>query len=137
MNGHLCARDGLRTDLRSDGLSLLCRWRLVVASALGPTDYVLSLGGRRTKNVGGVLQRAVAHVLATHMDALGRCYPSMETIGIETGCSERGARYAVRALQGRVVARSGDRGKPARQPPVLELVLSDVPAARTGGTRGD
>jgi hypothetical protein len=88
-----------RKELAGDGLSFLFRWRITVASSMGPTDYALTLESGRQKVVSGLLQRSVAHALATHMDHHGRCYPAMETIAVETACSERGVRYAVRALE--------------------------------------
>lgn len=96
-------------------LSPLFTWRTAIASSVGPSDHALLIeakdgGEPSSRNVSGLVQRAIAHVLATHMNERGgSCFPSMETIATEACCSERVAQYAIRALEesGWLIVRQG------------------------------
>lgn len=96
-------------------LSPLFTWRSAIASGVGPQDYELTIAGKGVaeptlKKVSGLLQRAIAHVLATHMNERGAsCFPAIATIAMEAACSERAVQFAIRALEesGWLIVRQG------------------------------
>jgi hypothetical protein len=121
-------------------LSPLFTWRGVLSSEVGPTD-----GKVRGVSVRGPTLRHVALTLSLHMNERGgSCFPSVDTLAIETGLDERTVRRAIALLEDKgwlSVTRSrggnknnANRYRAAYPVAVTELLRADDAAITTGGT---